>query len=101
MTLRMLALAALAILALPSCAGRKPTSAASPQAAVTASAAPSMPNCNGEAPVWTIPRVKVYLVPGDALYGKTKNGEFICRSQAHAEGYRPGRGPILKGVRNH
>jgi hypothetical protein len=33
-------------------------------------------------------------VPGDRLYGKTKNGEYLCLSDAQAQGYRHGRRPF-------
>jgi hypothetical protein len=98
MNKRTLLLAAVTLAALAACSSGKSTKAGSPQpSGASASAAPSAsatPNCNGEAPVWALARVKVYLVPGDRLYGKTKHGEYICRSQAHAQGYRPGRAPF-------
>jgi hypothetical protein len=90
---RTVVLAAIALAALTACSGGKSNSAGSPQPSAEPTAA-ATPDCNGEAPVWVLQRAKVYLVPGDRLYGKTKHGEYMCRSQAHAEGYRPGRGPF-------
>lgn len=89
----MLALVAVAFVTLAACSGHKPTNAASAEPGAT-------PNCNGQPPVWTIARAKVFLLPGDALYGRTKHGAYVCRSEAQARGYRPARGPILKTLRS-
>ncbi len=92
---RTLVLAALALAALAACSSGKSSSAGSPQPSPAPTGSATL-NCNGEAPVWALQRVKVYLVPGDRLYGKTKQGHFLCRSQAHAEGYRPARAPFKR-----
>jgi hypothetical protein len=47
----------------------------------------SMPNCGAVKPVWVNLNSKVYHEPGDPYYGKTKHGEFLCPSQAKAQGY--------------
>jgi hypothetical protein len=89
-------LAAVMLVALTACASGKSSSNASPQpneTGATPEAASTM-NCNGEPPVWVLPGPRVYLVQGDLLYGKTKHGKFICRSEAHAEGYREARRPL-------
>jgi|GEM_PF-6668302 len=82
---------AIALAALSACGGGKSSSAGSSAPEATSMATP---NCNGESPVWALPGPKVFLVPGDRLYGKTKSGEYLCLSQAQAEGYRHGRRPF-------
>ncbi|HYL26750.1 MAG TPA: hypothetical protein VEW74_02885 [Candidatus Nitrosotalea sp.] len=84
---------AIALAVLSACGSGKSSSNASSAPNETGAAA-ATPNCNGESPVWVLPGPKVYLVPGDRLYGKTKSGEYLCLSQAQAEGYRHGRRPF-------
>jgi hypothetical protein len=89
-------LAAIALAALASCGGGKSTggsqhSAAPPSGAVDGS---TRPNCGGQSAVWAIQGAKVYLLPGDRLYGKTKGGEYLCLAEAHAQGYRAARRPF-------
>ncbi|HEX3671902.1 MAG TPA: hypothetical protein VHT92_09410 [Candidatus Cybelea sp.] len=90
-------LAAVALAALTACASGKSSGGGSPQPSAAASAAatgaPAI-DCGSEAPVWTLESAKVYLVEGDRLYGKTKHGRYLCRSEAHAEGFRPARRPF-------
>jgi hypothetical protein len=90
-------LAAIALAALAACASGKSSGGSSPQpsAAVSAAAsgAPAI-DCGSESPVWALESAKVYLVEGDRLYGKTKHGRYLCRSEAHAEGFRPARRPF-------
>jgi hypothetical protein len=86
-----IALAAMLVAALSGCGNGKSSTGGSPQPSAAAAAA--TPNCNGQAPVWALARVKVYLRPGDRHYGTTKHGEYMCLSDARAEGYRPARGP--------
>jgi hypothetical protein len=62
---------------------------AAPAAGATASGSP---NCNGRSPVWALEGPKVYLLPGDRMYGKTRRGSYMCLSDATAEGYRHARG---------
>lgn len=91
-------LALIALAGLSACRSGKPSNAAATQtAAPAAGAARSTPlNCGGESPVWTIQGPKVYLLPGDRLYGKTKHGEYLCLSQAQSQGYRPARRPFRR-----
>jgi predicted small secreted protein len=77
---------------LAACGGGKSNGNAA-RSAASPSAVPSM-NCNGESPVWALRSPKVYLEPGDRLYGKTKRGLYICRSEAQAQGYQPARRPF-------
>ncbi len=70
---------------------RRRRSASAVASAATESAAMK---CGAEAPVWALQSPKVYFVPSDRLYGKTKGGHYLCRSDAHAEGFRPARRPL-------
>jgi hypothetical protein len=81
------------LLTCASCSSSKSSVGSSPGPTPAATSA-AVPNCNGQSPVWAMPRVKVYLLPGERLYGKTKQGEYLCLSQARAEGYRSARGPV-------
>jgi len=80
--------------ALVACGGSKSSSAsatpaASAQPGTSGSARKeSMPNCGPVQPVWVNLNTKVYHEPGDPSYGKTKNGESLCPSQAAAQGFR-------------
>jgi hypothetical protein len=91
---RSAAIAAILLAACVACGSGKSSGGASaqPSGAATAAAAQPVPNCNGQSPVWALPRLKVYLLPGDTHYGKTKHGKYLCLSQAQAEGYRSARG---------
>jgi hypothetical protein len=88
----------IAIAALSGCRGGKPngsestTSTAAPPTGVSARATP--PSCNGQEAVWVLGDAKVFLVPGDRLYGKTKRGRYLCLSDAQAEGYKAARRPF-------
>lgn len=89
------ALAAAALLS--ACHGGKPNGAAATQtapAATGARAEATPPDCNGQTAVWVIEGPKVYLLPGDHHYGKTKRGTYMCLEQAEAEGYRAARRPF-------
>jgi hypothetical protein len=46
------------------------------------------PNCGAVEPVWVNLNTKVYHAPGDPAYGTTKHGEYLCPSQAKAQGFR-------------
>jgi hypothetical protein len=46
----------------------------------------------GNGKVWVNTDSKVYHCESDALYGKTKQGEYMTESQAKASGARPSRG---------
>jgi hypothetical protein len=80
--------------ALVACGGSKSsnanaTTAASTQPGTSGSARQeSMPNCGAVQPVWVNLKTKVYHEPGDPRYGKTKSGEYLCPSQATAQGFR-------------
>jgi hypothetical protein len=88
-------LAAIAVATLAACASGKSSGAGSPQPSAAASPEAAL-NCGAQAPVWALERPKIYLLPGDRLYGKTKRGTYLCRSQAHALGYRPARHPLAR-----
>ena len=78
--------------ALAACSNNaKSNAGGSPQPGTTASAA-ATPDCHGQTPVWALGRAKVYLLPGDPHYGKTKHGEYMCLSDAQSQGYHEGRG---------
>ena len=47
----------------------------------------TVPNCGAVKAVWVNLRTKVYHEPGDPHYGKTKHGEYLCPSQAEAQGF--------------
>lgn len=51
-----------------------------------------MPNCGAVKPVWVNLNSKAYHEPGDPYYGKTKHGEYLCPSQAKAQGFHPAGG---------
>ena len=91
-----IAFAFAALAALSACRGGKPSNATTAQTAAPPSGAGAQApqqNCNGQSPVWALQGAKVYLVPGDRLYGKTKHGAYLCLSDAQAQGYRPARRP--------
>ncbi len=64
-------------------------SAASNAGNTMSSAASGMnvPNCGAVKAVWVNLNTKVYHEPGDPAYGKTKHGEYLCPSQAVAQGF--------------
>ncbi len=96
MSKRTILLGTIALAMLAACASGKSTqntvSTAAPPAGVAAHATP--PDCRGESAVWVIQGAKVYLLPGDALYGRTKRGEYLCLPQAESAGFRAARRPI-------
>jgi hypothetical protein len=86
-----------AVAALTACHGGKPNNATGTQtspAATGVTAEGTPPNCNGQTAVWAIQGPKVYLLPDDRHYGKTKRGTYMCLSQAEADGYRAARRPF-------
>jgi hypothetical protein len=98
---RTIAVFALSVTLLSGCSSNKSSAGGSPQPSAAASAAatsaqtkPPAADCGGESPVWAIPGPKVFLLPDDRLYGKTKHGTYLCLSQAEALGYRPARHPF-------
>jgi hypothetical protein len=66
-------------------------------AAQGAAANMTKPNCGAVQPVWVNLSTKVYHEPGDPRYGATKHGEYLCPSQAKAQGFRPAGG----GMKRH
>ena len=117
--MRKIALLALSIaLTLAACGGGKSSSASSTsasQAAATSAAAgapaagsassgpmqAAMPNCGAVQPVWVNLSSKVYHSPGDPYYGKTAHGEYLCPSQAKAQGFRPAGGAGGSMAKHH
>jgi hypothetical protein len=49
----------------------------------------TIPNCGAVQAVWVNLNTKAYHEPGDPYYGKTKHGEYLCPSQAKAQGFHP------------
>jgi hypothetical protein len=47
----------------------------------------SMPNCGSVKPVWVNLKSRVYHEPDDPYYGKTRQGEYLCPSQAKGQGF--------------
>lgn len=45
-------------------------------------------SCSGDVRVWVNTRSGVYHLPGSRWYGTTRHGEYLCRKQADADGYR-------------
>ena len=59
------------------------------QNALPLSAAAPIPNtlrCKGDI-VWVNMHKKTYHEPGDPYYGRTKNGQYMCKAAADAAGY--------------
>ncbi len=59
-----------------------------------ANAMTGKPNCGAVQPVWVNLKTKVYHEPGDPAYGNTKHGEYLCPSQATAQGFHPAGGAM-------
>ena len=89
--------------ALAACGGGSSNTGATPAAAPTATSVaygeqnalplavaariPSGLKCGKEDIVWANMHTKAYHNPGDPYYGKTKNGAYMCRDTANANGY--------------
>lgn len=54
-----------------------------------------VPNCGAVKAVWVNLNSKVYHEPGDPYYGHTKHGEYLCPSQAKAQGFHPAGGAMM------
>lgn len=54
-----------------------------------------VPNCGAVKAVWVNLNSKAYHEPGDPYYGKTKHGEYLCPSQAKAQGFHPAGGSAM------
>jgi hypothetical protein len=50
---------------------------------------PSGLKCANEDIVWANMHTKAYHDPGDPYYGKTRNGVYMCRDTANAQGFHP------------
>lgn len=101
-------LIAVALTGLTACGGGKSrTNAPSNSAATTAPMGPgssqnaTVPNCGATQAVWVNLNTKVYHEPGDPAYGHTRNGEYLCPSQAAAQGFRPVGGSAGRHHRRH
>jgi hypothetical protein len=103
----LLTLCGLTLASLVACSGSK--NAANNAAQTAASAAGAMgnaaqgvaanltkPNCGAVQPVWVNLNTRVYHEPGDPRYGTTKHGEYLCPSQAKAQGFRPAGGGMRR-----
>jgi len=84
---------ALALIGLAACGGGK--SSDSSNGSNAASATVKIPNCGAVKAVWVNLNTKVYHEPGDAYYGKTSHGEYLCPSQAKTQGFRPSGGAMM------
>ncbi|MGA8533632.1 MAG: hypothetical protein WB615_05950 [Candidatus Tumulicola sp.] len=85
-------------------ASSAPMSAASDATDSTAkgamgSAGGAIPNCGAVHAVWVNLSSKVYHEPGDPYYGKTKHGEYLCPSQAKAQGFHLAGSGAMSGRR--
>jgi hypothetical protein len=56
---------------------------------------PSGLHCGTGTMVWVNLSRKDYHLPGDRFYGMTKNGKYMCQSDAEAAGYK------MAGMRGH
>lgn len=107
-TILRLPLVALLLVALVACGSNKSSSANSNGTSgagngmgAAASAAPAengnapmeaatgMPDCGSDQTVWVNLKSHVYHEQGSPLYGKTKHGQYMCLSQARADGFHP------------
>lgn len=61
--------------------------------------APVNVNCGAVKPVWVNLSSKAYHEPGDPWYGRSKHGQYMCPSQAAAQGYHPA-GARHKGMQS-
>ena len=59
--------------------------AALPQTQVAS--VPADLKCGAVKPVWVNMHTKAYHEAGDPYYGRTKNGKYMCPSEAAAQGY--------------
>ena len=74
------ALAAIAALWIGAADARAPYAPDSP--------APSAQTCPRDSVVWVNTKSGVYHLPGMRWYGRTAEGEYMCRSAADKAGYR-------------
>jgi hypothetical protein len=101
-----LAVAVLAITAISACGGGKSNSTQSNRMTTNASMPethresnalpnrgaapiPSSVRCGAVKPVWVNLKSGAYHEPSDPYYGRTRNGKYLCPSDAAAQGYHP------------
>jgi hypothetical protein len=105
MKTRIVAALAVAALSVAACAGSKSSNAnassspasamagaGSGQMAAPAAGSGTPPDCGAVQAVWVNLNSRVYHLPSDPVYGKTKHGEYLCPAQAKAQGFRPAGG---------
>jgi len=63
--------------------------AAAPMPSTGQAPIPANLDCTNSPPVWVNTRTKVYHLPGDVYYGRTRNGIYMCEKDAAAAGDRP------------
>jgi len=82
-----------ALCGLAACGGKTATKTTMTRPAATQSGAqapiPANLACVGSGPVWVNARLKVYHLPGDVYYGRTRNGVYMCEKDAISAGDRP------------
>jgi hypothetical protein len=69
-------------------AAKKPRAPAALKAGQFATEAEAKSNCPGDTVVWANTGTKVYHYSGNATYGKTKRGAFMCEKDTAAAGIR-------------
>jgi|SRR5271165_95606 len=65
-----------------------------------AAAIPAGLKCDKQDIVWANMHTKAYHDPGDPYYGKTRNGSYMCRDTANANGFHPA-GQRHKGMNSN
>ncbi len=111
-TIGLISVMAIALFGFTACGGGKSSNSNATNATKSeVSAEPAMPaggasnatipDCGAVQAVWVNLNSKVYHEPGDPAYGKTKRGEYLCPSQATAQGFRPAGGEGSGGRRHH
>ena len=92
---------ALGMIGLAACGGGKSSDQnGSNNAGSTAASSAKVPNCGAVKAVWVNLNTKVYHEPGDQYYGNTKNGEYLCPSQAKAQGFHAAGGAMMMNQSN-
>ena len=79
----------------PTTAPATPNTSPSTRATRTAAAVHPVPaglSCSGDTVVWVNTRSHKYRTPGQSLYGATKVGKYVCKSEAEKEGDKPIKG---------
>lgn len=103
-------LLALAVVGLVACGGGKSSNNANNaansagnaagNAGYNSAASAKIPNCGAVKAVWVNLNTKAYHEPGDQYYGNTKNGEYLCPSQAKAQGFHASGGAMMVNQSN-